>query len=68
MSQFCILQLFSKQCQFIEEHLLDCYVMFQSNEETERKAVTKILSRMFSDQGSTLAEQNKPLWNCFIGR
>ncbi|XP_052794341.1 sister chromatid cohesion protein PDS5 homolog A-like isoform X2 [Mya arenaria] len=40
----------------------------KSNEETERKSVTKILSKMFSDPESTLAEQNKPLWNCFLGR
>ncbi|KAL4230738.1 Sister chromatid cohesion protein PDS5 A [Mactra antiquata] len=40
----------------------------KSNEESERKQVTKILSKMFSDPGSNLAEQNKPLWNCFLGR
>lgn len=40
----------------------------KSNEETERKQVTKILSKMFSDPGSNLAEQNKALWICFLGR
>lgn len=40
----------------------------KSNEETERKQVTRILSKMFSDAGSTLADQNKPLWVCFLGR
>ncbi|XP_069130479.1 sister chromatid cohesion protein PDS5 homolog A-like [Argopecten irradians] len=40
----------------------------KSNEESERKAVTKLLAKMFSDQGSNLAEQNRPLWNCFLGR
>ncbi|KAL5012757.1 hypothetical protein ScPMuIL_011308 [Solemya velum] len=40
----------------------------KSNEENERKAVTKVLAKMFSDPGSTLADQNKPLWNCFLGR
>lgn len=45
----------------------DC-CWLQSNEESERKAVTKILSRMFSDPGSKLAEENRPLWNCFLGR
>ncbi|KAJ8298337.1 hypothetical protein KUTeg_024868 [Tegillarca granosa] len=40
----------------------------KSNEESERKAVTKLLAKMFSDPGSNLIEQNKPLWNCFIGR
>ncbi|KAK3099941.1 hypothetical protein FSP39_012194 [Pinctada imbricata] len=40
----------------------------KSNAEAERKSVTKLLAKMFSDTGSNLAEQNKPLWNCFIGR
>ncbi|XP_060604086.1 LOW QUALITY PROTEIN: sister chromatid cohesion protein PDS5 homolog B-like, partial [Ruditapes philippinarum] len=40
----------------------------KSNEETERKQVTKILSKMFSDPESNLADQNKALWICFLGR
>ncbi|XP_013389020.1 sister chromatid cohesion protein PDS5 homolog B-B-like [Lingula anatina] len=40
----------------------------KSNDEGERKAVTKLLARMFSDTDSDLAVQNKPLWLCFLGR
>ncbi|XP_041360337.1 sister chromatid cohesion protein PDS5 homolog A-B-like isoform X3 [Gigantopelta aegis] len=40
----------------------------KSNEESERKHVTKLLAKMFSEPGSMLAVQNKPLWNCFLGR
>ncbi|XP_062616219.1 sister chromatid cohesion protein PDS5 homolog B-like [Saccostrea cucullata] len=40
----------------------------KSNVESERKKVTKLLAKMFSDPGSTLADQNKALWNCFLGR
>lgn len=40
----------------------------KSNDEKERKAVTKLLAKMFSDPDSDLAVQNKPLWICFLGR
>ncbi|KAL3879117.1 hypothetical protein ACJMK2_031429 [Sinanodonta woodiana] len=40
----------------------------KSNEEAERKAVTRVLAKMFSDPGSNLAGQNKQLWFCFLGR
>ncbi|XP_025084821.1 sister chromatid cohesion protein PDS5 homolog A-like [Pomacea canaliculata] len=40
----------------------------KSNEEHERKNVTKLLAKMFSEQGSDLALKNKPLWVCFLGR
>ncbi|KAJ8028379.1 Sister chromatid cohesion protein PDS5-like B-B [Holothuria leucospilota] len=40
----------------------------KTSEEKERLAVTKLLGRMFSDKDSDLASNNKPLWNCFLGR
>lgn len=40
----------------------------KSSVEKERLDVTKLLARMFSDRNSDLATQNKPLWNCFLGR
>ncbi|XP_023237020.1 sister chromatid cohesion protein PDS5 homolog B-like [Centruroides sculpturatus] len=40
----------------------------KSNEEKERLEVSRLLARMFSDKNSDLAAQNKPLWNCFLGR
>lgn len=43
-------------------------IYFQSNEEKERLDVTKVLGRMFSDKNSTMIEENKNLWNCFLTR
>lgn len=40
----------------------------KSNEEHERKNVTKLLAKMFSEPGSDLALKNKALWLCFLGR
>uniref|UniRef100_A0A2C9KAK3 Sister chromatid cohesion protein PDS5 homolog B n=1 Tax=Biomphalaria glabrata TaxID=6526 RepID=A0A2C9KAK3_BIOGL len=40
----------------------------KSNEETERKSVTKLLAKMFSEKDSDLAVQNRALWVCFLGR
>lgn len=40
----------------------------KSNEEGERKSVTKLLAKMFSEKESTLAYDNKALWLCFLGR
>ncbi|CAH1778266.1 unnamed protein product [Owenia fusiformis] len=40
----------------------------KSNDVDERRQVSKLLAKMFSDKDSDLATQNKPLWNCFIGR
>ncbi|XP_071847616.1 sister chromatid cohesion protein PDS5 homolog A-B-like [Apostichopus japonicus] len=40
----------------------------KTSEEKERLAVTKLLGRMFSEKESDLASNNKPLWNCFLGR
>lgn len=40
----------------------------KSNEEVERKSVTKLLAKMFSEKDSDLAAQNRALWFCFLGR
>ncbi|KAH9494579.1 Sister chromatid cohesion protein PDS5 B [Bulinus truncatus] len=40
----------------------------KSNEELERKSVTKLLAKMFSEKDSDLATQNRALWICFLGR
>ncbi|XP_059168056.1 sister chromatid cohesion protein PDS5 homolog A-B-like isoform X2 [Physella acuta] len=40
----------------------------KSNEESERKSVTKLLAKMFSEKESDLASQNRALWVCFLGR
>uniref|UniRef100_A0A0L8I015 Sister chromatid cohesion protein PDS5 homolog B n=1 Tax=Octopus bimaculoides TaxID=37653 RepID=A0A0L8I015_OCTBM len=40
----------------------------KSSEEIERKNVTRLLAKMFSDPDSELATQHRVLWNCFLGR
>ncbi|XP_064636358.1 sister chromatid cohesion protein PDS5 homolog A-like [Lineus longissimus] len=40
----------------------------KSNDDKERKSVTHILSKMFSDKNSDLAQTNKNLWLCYLGR
>ncbi|KAI8502919.1 Sister chromatid cohesion protein PDS5 A [Branchiostoma belcheri] len=40
----------------------------RSNDGNERLNVTRLLGRMFSDKESQLSSQNKPLWNCYLGR
>jgi len=40
----------------------------KSNEEQERRYVTRLLAKMFSEKDSELATQNKALWVCFLGR
>ena len=34
----------------------------------ERAEVTRLLAKMFSERNSALANQNTPLWMCFVGR
>ncbi|XP_074650507.1 sister chromatid cohesion protein PDS5 homolog A-like [Tubulanus polymorphus] len=40
----------------------------KSNDESERKLVTRLLAKMFSDKDSDLAMTNQKLWICFLGR
>ena len=56
------------KCVFFAVVLYCACLLFQSSEEHERKSVTKLLAKMFSEQNSDLALKNKPLWNCFLGR
>lgn len=42
--------------------------VFQSNDNEERLQVVKLLAKMFGAKDSELAVQNKPLWQCFLGR
>ncbi|EMP30052.1 Sister chromatid cohesion protein PDS5 like protein B [Chelonia mydas] len=44
-------------------------VMFNdSNDNEERLQVVKLLAKMFGAKDSELASQNKPLWQCYLGR
>ena len=40
----------------------------QSPDSEERLKVTQLLGPMFSLFGSHLSIENKPLWNCYLGR
>lgn len=42
--------------------------IFQSNDNEERLQVVKLLAKMFGAKDSELASQNKPLWQCYLGR
>ncbi|OXB81427.1 UNVERIFIED_CONTAM: hypothetical protein H355_001644 [Colinus virginianus] len=43
-------------------------LMNQSNDNEERLQVVKLLAKMFGAKDSELASQNKPLWQCYLGR
>jgi len=62
----------------LELHTIDSSVLLavlpqlefklKSSDADERLEVTRLLARMFSPKDSKLARENRPLWNCFIGR
>lgn len=42
--------------------------LLQSNDGEERLAVVRLLAKLFGAKDSELASQNRPLWQCFLGR
>ncbi|KAK2115641.1 Sister chromatid cohesion protein PDS5 A [Saguinus oedipus] len=42
--------------------------LFMSNDGEERLAVVRLLAKLFGSKDSDLATQNRPLWQCFLGR
>ena len=66
--QVLIFPLFCSFFPLLSHAFIQYFVSLQSNEEHERKSVTKLLAKMFSEPHSDLALKNKPLWNCFLGR
>uniref|UniRef100_A0A8C2FVK1 PDS5 cohesin associated factor B n=1 Tax=Cyprinus carpio TaxID=7962 RepID=A0A8C2FVK1_CYPCA len=44
------------------------YTLHPSNDNDERLQVVKLLAKMFGAKDSELASQNKPLWQCYLGR
>lgn len=44
------------------------FLSLQSNDNDERLQVVKLLAKMFGAKDSELAAQNKPLWQCYLGR
>uniref|UniRef100_A0A452IXL9 Uncharacterized protein n=1 Tax=Gopherus agassizii TaxID=38772 RepID=A0A452IXL9_9SAUR len=53
---------------FIQFLFLKNVFIFQSNDNEERLQVVKLLAKMFGAKDSELASQNKPLWQCYLGR
>lgn len=47
---------------------LSPFLCLQSNDNDERLQVVKLLAKMFGAKDSELAAQNKPLWQCYLGR
>lgn len=65
--------LFSVYCALLEIHTISnatiFFVLFwQSNDGEERLAVVRLLAKLFGAKDSELASQNRPLWQCFLGR
>uniref|UniRef100_A0A8C5R541 PDS5 cohesin associated factor B n=1 Tax=Leptobrachium leishanense TaxID=445787 RepID=A0A8C5R541_9ANUR len=57
----------------IDSHLLlsvlpQLEFKLKSNDNEERLQVVKLLAKMFGAKDSELASQNKPLWQCYLGR
>lgn len=55
-------------CWLVGWLLLMNVFFFQSNDNEERLQVVKLLAKMFGAKDSELASQNKPLWQCYLGR
>ncbi|XP_069487875.1 sister chromatid cohesion protein PDS5 homolog A isoform X2 [Ambystoma mexicanum] len=57
----------------IDSHLLlsvmpQLEFKLKSNDGEERLAVVRLLAKLFGSKDSDLATQNRPLWQCFLGR
>uniref|UniRef100_A0A8B9NSB8 PDS5 cohesin associated factor B n=1 Tax=Accipiter nisus TaxID=211598 RepID=A0A8B9NSB8_9AVES len=70
--------LLKRTAQAIEPYITnvseDCKQIWKSihfltdNDNEERLQVVKLLAKMFGAKDSELASQNKPLWQCYLGR
>uniref|UniRef100_A0A665W768 PDS5 cohesin associated factor B n=1 Tax=Echeneis naucrates TaxID=173247 RepID=A0A665W768_ECHNA len=58
----------TKSCASFLSLLLSLPLSLQSNDNDERLQVVKLLAKMFGAKDSELAAQNKPLWQCYLGR
>ncbi|KAK1885947.1 Sister chromatid cohesion protein PDS5 like A [Dissostichus eleginoides] len=47
---------------------IDPMLLTSSNDGEERLAVVRLLAKLFGAKDSELASQNRPLWQCFLGR
>ncbi|KAJ8342625.1 hypothetical protein SKAU_G00325530 [Synaphobranchus kaupii] len=63
-----ILELYSIDSHLLLSVLPQLEFKLKSNDNDERLQVVKLLAKMFGAKDSELAVQNKPLWQCYLGR
>lgn len=63
-----ILELYNIDCHLLLSVLPQLEFKLKSNDNDERLQVVKLLAKMFGAKDSELAAQNKPLWQCYLGR
>uniref|UniRef100_H3AP07 PDS5 cohesin associated factor B n=1 Tax=Latimeria chalumnae TaxID=7897 RepID=H3AP07_LATCH len=63
-----ILELYNIDSHLLLSVLPQLEFKLKSNDNDERLQVVKLLAKMFGAKDSELASQNKPLWQCFLGR
>uniref|UniRef100_A0A8C1DH23 PDS5 cohesin associated factor B n=2 Tax=Cyprinus carpio TaxID=7962 RepID=A0A8C1DH23_CYPCA len=63
-----ILELYNIDSHLLLSVLPQLEFKLKSNDNDERLQVVKLLAKMFGAKDSELASQNKPLWQCYLGR
>uniref|UniRef100_A0AAY4CVY0 PDS5 cohesin associated factor B n=1 Tax=Denticeps clupeoides TaxID=299321 RepID=A0AAY4CVY0_9TELE len=63
-----ILELYNIDSHLLLSVLPQLEFKLKSNDNDERLQVVKLLAKMFGAKDSELATQNKPLWQCYLGR
>uniref|UniRef100_W5MNS5 PDS5 cohesin associated factor B n=1 Tax=Lepisosteus oculatus TaxID=7918 RepID=W5MNS5_LEPOC len=63
-----ILELYNIDSHLLLSVLPQLEFKLKSNDNDERLQVVKLLAKMFGVKDSELAAQNKPLWQCYLGR
>uniref|UniRef100_A0A8C2UGF4 PDS5 cohesin associated factor B n=1 Tax=Coturnix japonica TaxID=93934 RepID=A0A8C2UGF4_COTJA len=63
-----ILELYNIDSHLLLSVLPQLEFKLKSNDNEERLQVVKLLAKMFGAKDSELASQNKPLWQCYLGR
>uniref|UniRef100_A0A8C9WPJ8 PDS5 cohesin associated factor B n=1 Tax=Scleropages formosus TaxID=113540 RepID=A0A8C9WPJ8_SCLFO len=63
-----ILELYNIDSHLLLSVLPQLEFKLKSNDNDERLQVVKLLAKMFGAKDSELAVQNKPLWQCYLGR
>ncbi|CAL8281101.1 unnamed protein product, partial [Arctogadus glacialis] len=63
-----ILELYNIDSHLLLSVLPQLEFKLKSNDNDERLQVVRLLAKMFGAKDSELAGQNKPLWQCYLGR